>query len=113
MEAPLPESSHRDAVVQRTESAVRQYRRATSSSEERRAAVRALADVLEYIRPKVKEHLLSKDESALFQIANQFGIRHHNEFQRTSYDEDLWLEWLFHWYLSTIHLVEELAGRRP
>jgi hypothetical protein len=39
--------------------------------------VKNLANVLEYVRPKIKEQVLwKKDEAALFTIANEFDIRH-------------------------------------
>jgi uncharacterized Zn finger protein len=82
-----------------------QYRRRGSTIDERRQAVRDLADVLEYLRPRVQELLTNKDESDLFNIANNFGIRHHNDKQKTGYDAGLWLSWMFYFYLSTIHVV--------
>lgn len=48
--------------------------------------------------------LLSKHEDDLFNIANNFSIRHHRENQKDDYD-DAWLTWLFYVNLSTVHLV--------
>jgi hypothetical protein len=92
-------------VVRRIQAAMLQYRRRGSTIDERRQAVRDLADVLEYLRPRVQELLTNKDESDLFNIANNFGIRHHNDKQKTGYDAGLWLSWMFYFYLSTIHVV--------
>jgi len=92
-------------IVARIRSATLQYRRHGSTIDDRRQAVRDLADVLEYLRPRVKELLNSSDENDLFNIANNFGIRHHNEKQKTSYDTNLWLSWMFYLYLATIHVV--------
>jgi hypothetical protein len=100
-EAPTKDSK----VESRIASAVLRYRRHGSSIEERRLAVRDLADVLEYLRPKMKTVLDSKDESDLFNIANNFGIRHHNPNQKIGYDAALWLSWMFYFYLATIHVV--------
>lgn len=86
-------------------SAVARYRRHGSSIDDRRVAVRELADILEYIRPKLKMVIDNKDEDDLFNIANNFGIRHHNAKQKTGYDAALWLSWMFYFYLATIHLV--------
>ena len=47
--------------------AIALFRRHNASREDRRMAVVALARVLEDRRPLLKEHLLSKDEGALFQ----------------------------------------------
>jgi hypothetical protein len=92
-------------VVGRVDSAVLRYRHHGASLDDRRQAVRDLVDVLEYLRPKVKALLTSADESDLFNIANNFGIRHHNDRQKTGYDTSLWLSWMFYFYLATIHVV--------
>jgi hypothetical protein len=94
--------------IAKLEHAVRAFLRGRSSREDKKRAVRELADLLEFYRPQVKKHLLSKDESDLFHIANTFAIRHHNENQRTDYDGP-WLTWLFYLYLTTVHLVMSLV----
>lgn len=100
-ELPLSDAN----VVDRVDASVLRFRRHGSTVEDRRQAVRDLADVLEYLRPKIKAYLTSKDESDLFNIANNFGIRHHNEKQKTMYDSALWLNWMFYFFLSTIHVL--------
>lgn len=92
-------------VVSRINAAILRYRRHGSTLDDRRQAVRDLADVLEYLRPKVKALLTSADDSDLFNIANNFGVRHHNDKQKTTYDAALWLSWMFYFYLATIHVV--------
>jgi len=92
-------------IVGRINAATTNFRRHGSSLDDRRQAVRDLADVLEYLRPQVQELLTNKDEKDLFNIANNFGIRHHNDKQKTSYDAAIWLSWMFYFYLSTIHVV--------
>lgn len=89
----------------RIDSAVLRYRRHGSTLDDRRQAVRDLADVLEYLRPKAKSLITKQDEKDLFNIANNFGIRHHNEKQKTNYDTGLWLSWMFYYYLATIHVL--------
>ena len=102
-EADIPTN---DTNVQtRIDAAIIKFRRHGSSLDDRRQAVRDLADVLEYLRPNLKTLLSKKDEADLFNIANNFGIRHHNEKQKTNYDTAIWLSWMFYFYLSTIHVV--------
>lgn len=93
------------SVVDRINAATQRFRRHGSSLDDRRQAVRDLVDVLEYLKPKVQAFLTNKDESDLFNIANNFGIRHHNDKQKTSYDAAIWLSWMFYFYLATIHVV--------
>jgi hypothetical protein len=102
-DADLPTSDKN--VLSRVSAATLQSRRHGSTIDDRRQAVRDLADVLEYLRPKVKALLTSADEKDLFNIANNFGVRHHNDKQRTAYDTSIWLSWMFYFYLSTIHVV--------
>lgn len=92
-------------IQTRIESAVLKFRRHGTSLDDRRQAVRDLADVLEYLRPQLKTLIDKKDEADLFNITNNFGIRHHNEQQKTNYDAAIWLGWMFYFYLSTIHVV--------
>lgn len=99
-------------VVGRINSAIIRFRRHGSNMDDRRQAVRDLVDVLEYLRPQVKEFFTSKDEGDLFNIANNFGIRHLNEKQKTSYDENIWLSWMFYFYLSTVHVLLRKIGHQ-
>jgi hypothetical protein len=69
-ELPTKEQS----VLERVQSAGDRFRRYGSTADDRRQAVRDLADVLEFLRPQIKTALLKKDESALFEIMNNFAI---------------------------------------
>lgn len=91
--------------------AVALFRSRTATRQARRSAVIELVGVLERRRDLLKQHLLTKDESALFEIANKFDIRHRKETQRSDYGDDF-LDWLFYWYLATVHLTNRLLARR-
>lgn len=110
-QVPLPHPDEKN-VTGRVQAAVRKFRRHKSSIEERRDAVRDLADVLEFLRPQAKAVLAKKDESDLFELANRFGIRHHDQHQKTDYDQSIWLSWMFYYYLATIHAVVRLIERQ-
>jgi hypothetical protein len=107
-ELPHPDASN---VTSRVDAAIRKFRRHRSSIEDRKDAVRDLADVLEFLRPRLKEILISKDEQDLFNIANNFGIRHHRSDQKVDYDKAIWLSWVFYYYLATIHAAVRLIER--
>ena len=92
-------------VDEKVKYSVQKFRRHRATVEEKKEAVRTLADVLEFLRPRIKQLPFTKDEGEIFNIANNFGIRHHNSTQKTEYDKDVYLEWIFYSYLSTIHLV--------
>ncbi|XPV54443.1 MAG: hypothetical protein ACNI3H_05630 [Halarcobacter ebronensis] len=93
-----------EKIKQKLTHAINQFRRQSSSRYDRKQAVRELADILEKLRKDIKKYLGSKDENALFDIANNFEIRHFNDKQKGEYDV-IWLTWMFYFYLSTIHTV--------
>ncbi|AEW05566.1 hypothetical protein Sulac_2078 [Sulfobacillus acidophilus DSM 10332] len=109
--ASLPLSDEEN-VNGRVDAAIRKFRRHHSSIEDRRDAVRDLAAVLEYLRPQAQAVITKKDESDLFELANRFGIRHHNQKQKTDYDQNIWLSWAFYYYLATIHALLHLTARK-
>jgi hypothetical protein len=91
--------------------AIHKFRSRSSTSTQRRDAVRDLADVLESIRVDVKEQMLTEDERALFEIANKFWIRHNKPGERRDYHHEAWWSWLFYLYLDSIALVSQLKQR--
>lgn len=111
LEAPVPQIDPEN-IEARIDAARRKFRRYRASIDERRDAIRDLADVLEYLRPKVREVLLPKDESDLFNLANNFGIRHHRDNQKTRYDPAIWQSWMFYFYLATIHAVLRMIAKQ-
>jgi hypothetical protein len=90
--------------------AVALFRGRSSSREDKRSGIVTLARVLEHRRALVKASFLSKDEGALFQIANNFDLRHRRADQQGDYDE-AFLDWVFWWYLGTIELTNRLLAR--
>jgi hypothetical protein len=112
VEQPLPEQAPKREVQERVDDAIAHFRRRDARPGDRRAAVRELADVLEFLRKDVKEHLLSEDERALFRLANEFAIRHNKRETRRDFDDPAWLAWAFYVYLATVRVTLELAGRQ-
>ncbi len=109
--APLP-STDPENVNTRVEAAQAKFRRHRSTYSDRRDAIRDLADVLEYLRPQLDGVLTNKDDAALFNIANNFAIRHHNEKQQAGYDKAIWYSWIFYFYLATIHAAVRLIDKK-
>lgn len=116
LDAPVPPGTEHDLITSKIDAAVNRFRARGASLDDRRHAVRDLADVLEAVRGDVKESMLKADEGALFNLANGFAIRHNNRDQRGDYDRVTWLRWAFYVYLATIHAVLRVrsgAGGQP
>ena len=103
--AVVPSGTEHDLVTSKIDAAVSRFEQRGASIDDRRHAVRDLADVLEALRPDIKAEMLTADESDLFNLANNFSIRHNNRQQKGDYDKVVWLRWSFYVYLATIHAV--------
>jgi hypothetical protein len=101
LERELP--TENDDIISRVNQAIRTYQNRKSSRLERKEAVRHLADILEGLRKKAEPLIKKADESDLFQLINKFGIRHNNPQQKEDYDDAIFLSWMFHYFLATIH----------
>jgi hypothetical protein len=84
------------------------------SLEDQKEAIREMADVFEWLKKtkRLAEVLDGKDEAALFDLANNFAIRHHNPKQKQSYDGTIWYSWMFHFYLATYHAAIRLLIKK-
>ena len=110
-EADIP-TNDKENIANKINAAIVKFRRHKSTLEDRKEAIRELADVLEFLRPAIKIHLNKKDENDIFNIANNFGIRHHNKDQQTEYDKAIWYSWIFYYYLATLHAVLRMTNKK-
>jgi hypothetical protein len=108
-------------VDSKVRNAIVKWRNRHLSLDERRSAIRDLADVFEWLKKakNLSAVLDKKDESVIFELANGFAIRHHNPKQKTNYDPSIWYSWIFHFYLATYHAAIRLLikydkkGKKP
>ena len=108
-------------VDSRVRRAILKWRNRHSTLSEKREAIRELADVFEWLKKtkRLDRVLDKKDDSAIFDIANNFAVRHHNPQQKTVYDKNIWYSWMFHFYLATYHaairllIKQEKDRKRP
>lgn len=98
-------------ITNKINSSILKFRRHKSTLDDRKEAIRELVDVLEYVRPEIKKHLNKKDENDIFNIANNFAIRHHNTDQKTEYDKAIWYSWIFYFYLATLHAILRITEK--
>jgi hypothetical protein len=110
IKADIP-TTETENITNKMNTAILKFRRHKSTLDDRKEAIRELADVLEFVRPEIKKHLNKKDENDIFNIANNFAIRHHNADQKTEYDKAIWYSWIFYFYLATLHAILRMTNK--
>ncbi|KAA6474133.1 MULTISPECIES: hypothetical protein [Bacillus] len=98
-----------DTVTEQVETAIKMFFKFDSNLEEKRKAINILADILEPYREKLKSYTTEKHDKMIFSIVNNYGIRHNNLNQKEDYEKPVWYQWMFHYYLSTVHAVLSLT----
>lgn len=100
-------------VDKKVEYAINKWRKRGSTLQDRKEAIREIADVFEWLKKNkdIEKVLNNKDDSDLFLLANKFHIRHHNQDQKSNYDKNIWYSWMFHFYLATYHAVIRLLKK--
>jgi len=81
----IVEATDPENIENRIHTAIIKYRRYNATLDDKKDAIRTLADVLEHLKSQ-DIRLPSKDDSDLFNIINNFDIRHHRRSQQSSYD---------------------------
>lgn len=103
----VPEGDHDHK--EKLQSAIRAYRRRDADIHDRRKAISHLADILERHRNEFKKvQRFKKDEQDLFNMYNNFMIRHERDGQKDDYPEE-YLDWIFWTSLAAIQLVHKLG----
>ena len=95
---------------ERVNHACRLFLKRDATVHDKRSALKDLADVLEPLRVDLTAYIGKKDTDRLFDIANNYGIRHNNNEQKDLDESYMW--WYFHSALSTIDLLARL-GKSP
>ena len=98
-----------EKIFTRLQDSQKMYYRFDSTPEQKKKAICTLADILENIK-KESESLFGKvynldpsiNKHLIFQIVNQYGIRHDNNKQIDDPYITIWYDWMMQYYTSTI-----------
>lgn len=69
---------------------------------DKRSAILDVGGVLEKLQKTKKLNLNNKDESELFNVLNNFNLRHNRPDQKPDYNKDIFYPWVFYNLLSAL-----------
>lgn len=108
-----------DDVLDKLRAAVKMFYRFDSKLEEKRKAINLLADILENVRNELKEVLNTEygigkntHDKMIFDIVNNFGIRHNNPRTKDDYSHEIWFDWMMQYYTSVILTYYKLINHQ-
>lgn len=111
-----------DTIV-KFQTALKQYYRYNSNFKEslevKKKSIALLVDILENVREDLKvvlneEFEVNKNvhDKMIFNVVNDFNIRHDNQRQMTDYSKEIWYDWMAHYYSSVIITYYKLLKER-
>jgi hypothetical protein len=110
VEAPVPDRWQ--ALTNELDDAKKKFLKHGATLMDRQDAIKRLGDVLESLRVQLKTVLNTKDESDLFNVLNNFAIRHSNDKQKTEYDKATFYSWIFYYLLASIQASIRLIDKK-
>ncbi len=78
------------------------------NQDNKRDAIKDLADILEHMHPKAEKLITKSDDSDIFKLLNRFGFRHNNKDQSDGYDKDTFYPWIFNYLLVSIISIDRI-----
>ena len=106
-----PIATGEPSIDDKVQHAIATFRNRTATDQQKRDSINNLADILEFLRASDGTKIPSEEESRLFEIANNFGVRHHNPSQKVDYDPEVWLDWMFYTFLNAVALATAHLAR--
>ena len=79
--------------------------------DDKRDAIKDLADILEHMKD-IEKILNNKDDSDIFRLLNQFGVRHNNLQQDNGYDKEIFYPWIFNYLLVSIIAIDSMLSKK-
>jgi len=102
-------SVNEDSLDKKIDYAIVNFFRRNATTEDKRNACKMLGDVAENLRKELEKTELKGDVKDLFQIINNFHIRHYKKMTKEIGEEGI--EWLFYVFLTTFHYFQKVKTK--
>ncbi|PES78291.1 hypothetical protein CN504_22725 [Bacillus anthracis] len=79
--------------------------------DDKKDALIRLGSIMEPLREEMKNKLSKKDTSDIFQLLNEFQLRHNNVKQKTNYDKEIYYPWMFYQMLAALDALLKIKER--
>ena len=93
-------ASSSNDTQEKVDHACRLFLKHDATVHDKHSALMDLVGVLEILRGEMKAHIGKRESDKLFDIANNYGIRHQNQIQKELDENEIHAEWYFYSALS-------------
>lgn len=88
-----------------------EFLRYGTTLDDKKDALIRLGNIMEPLREEMTKKLSKDDTSAIFNILNNFQLRHNNANQKTDYDKDIYYPWMFYQMLAALDAFLKIKER--
>ncbi|MCU5635365.1 hypothetical protein BK739_07240 [Bacillus thuringiensis serovar pirenaica] len=79
--------------------------------DDKKDALIRLGNIMEPLRDEMKASLSKADTSDIFNLLNNFQLRHNNAKQKTDYDKEIYYPWMFYQMLAALDAFLKIKER--
>ncbi|MEM5668431.1 hypothetical protein AAHB59_04990 [Bacillus cereus] len=79
--------------------------------DDKKDALIRLGNIMEPLRDEMKVTLSKDDTSDIFNLLNNFQLRHNNVKQKTDYDKEIYYSWMFYQMLAALDAFLKIKER--
>lgn len=82
-----------------------------ATQEDKKDALIRLGNIMEPLRAEMTTKLSKRDTADIFNLLNNFQLRHNNASQKTDYDKEIFYPWMFYQMLAALDAFLKIKER--
>ncbi|WP_340031341.1 hypothetical protein [Bacillus tropicus] len=98
-------------INEQIKSATTEFLRYGATLDDKKDALIRLGNIMEPLREEIKAKLSKEDTSDIFNLLNNFQLRHNNVKQKTDYDKEIYYPWMFYQMLAALDAFLKIKER--
>lgn len=98
-------------VDSRIRGAIKQFLKYGAKELDKKGALIEIGGALEYIRKELEDVIPKEEVNDIFNLLNNFDLRHNNTLKKNGYDTAIYYPWMFYIFISTFDAFVKMRQR--